>query len=270
MITKKNNKWNCINCNESGHTFKYCTKPIISYGIILYKKINNFNMNYLIIERRDSIGYTDIIRGKYYNKETLLEFIYSMTENEIEKIKKFTFKELWDDIFINKYSRIYNSEYQEALYKFNKYRIQDICSMITDTKYINAEIGFPKGRKHLNESPLRCAKREFFEETGINDSWYKIRSDIIPFKEEYLATNGKRYIHIYFLAEIDKNIIINLEIDKNNYLQSGEVKAIKWMTFKDAYKNIRKYHYIKRGIIYKINNFLLKTNFIDKTIIHEI
>ena len=39
--------------------------PIVSYGIILYTKQNN-KIKYLMIRRKDSVGYIDIIRGNIY------------------------------------------------------------------------------------------------------------------------------------------------------------------------------------------------------------
>lgn len=247
----------CINCGESGHIFKYCNKPIISYGIILHKRERNKKIEYLIIERRDSIGYTDLIRGKYENEDTLKEFIESMTYSEHLKINGMSFRELWDDIFMNKNCRIYKNEYSYCLNKFNRLDIQNIINQnINKIKYCYAEIGFPKGRKHLDELEINCAKREFLEETGITSENYEIMSNIIPFKEEYTAINGKKYIHYYYTAKLKENVNINLSIDQDNILQSGEIKSLKWMDFKSAYKSIRNYHFIKRGILYKLNKIL--------------
>lgn len=256
-FNESNKKWLCINCWEPGHTFKYCLKPIISYGIILYKELLS-QRQYLMIERRDSIGYTDLIRGKYTDEDTLTEFVESMTKNEIIKLSSYSFQQLWDDIFINKTSKIYKTEYQEALKKFNKLDIQNILSLSSSTnyKYSNAEIGFPKGRRHNNETKLNCAKREFLEETGVSEDYYTI-FNTIPFKEEYISINGKRFIHIYFLARLkDETPEINLEINKDNFLQSGEIKEVKWVDFNTGYKNIRGYHYLKRGIFYIADTYL--------------
>ena len=53
----------CNNCGKQGHTYQQCRKPITSIGIILYR-INNKNTEYLLIRRKDSLGYVDFIRGK--------------------------------------------------------------------------------------------------------------------------------------------------------------------------------------------------------------
>lgn len=255
-----NQKNICINCGVRGHIFKYCDKPIISYGIILYKTRNSINRNieYLMIERRDSIGFTDLIRGKYDTEETIKEYIQSMTYTELYRINTMSFKDLWDSIFMNKKSRIYKNEYSMAYRKFERLEVENIInSQINSIKYCLAEVGFPKGRKHLDESELSCAKREFFEETGISDEYYTIDNSLIRFKEEYLAINGKKYIQYYYTAKLKENVYIDLNIDKNNILQYGEIKSINWMDFKTAYKSIRSYHHTKRGILYKVNQILL-------------
>ena len=54
----------CINCGYSGHTSKNCNFPITSFGIIAYK-IFKHNVFYLMVQRKDSLCYTEFIRGKY-------------------------------------------------------------------------------------------------------------------------------------------------------------------------------------------------------------
>ena len=61
-----NNKKFCYNCGNYGHITKYCHFPIISTGIIGFKKINN-EFFFLLIKRKDTIGLTNIVRGDYDN-----------------------------------------------------------------------------------------------------------------------------------------------------------------------------------------------------------
>ena len=70
----------CNNCGKHGHTYQQCRKPITSIGIILYR-INNNNNEYLLIRRKDSLGYVDFLRGKYsiYNKNHIINIINEMT-----------------------------------------------------------------------------------------------------------------------------------------------------------------------------------------------
>ena len=48
----------------------------------------------------------------------------------------------------------------------------DIINKEVPIVYESPEWGFPKGRRNMHESDLDCAKREFEEETGIDESFY--------------------------------------------------------------------------------------------------
>ena len=55
----------CGNCGNLGHTYKRCRYPITSCGVILYKynpdykKEMNNKYLYLLIQRKDTIGYVN-------------------------------------------------------------------------------------------------------------------------------------------------------------------------------------------------------------------
>ena len=86
----------CNNCGKPGHLFHQCKHPITSLGIIAFRE-NNGCLEYLMIRRKDTLGYVDFLRGKYslnnvlYLKniidvECLLENIkatYSTTEERL-------------------------------------------------------------------------------------------------------------------------------------------------------------------------------------------
>ena len=84
----KYRKQTCNNCGMTGHLFYNCKKPIMSFGIICYR-IQNNEIQYLMIRRKDSLGYVDFLRGKYNqnNEFHLSNIITEMTEDEIEYIK---------------------------------------------------------------------------------------------------------------------------------------------------------------------------------------
>ena len=71
----------CNNCGRYGHQFHQCKNPITSIGIIVFTR-NSFNeLEYLMIRRKDSLGYVDFIRGKYplFNKRYILNIMNEMT-----------------------------------------------------------------------------------------------------------------------------------------------------------------------------------------------
>ena len=73
----------CNNCGKNGHAFHNCKNPITSYGILAYR-FNNGKIEYLMIRRKDTLGFVDIMRGKYqlYNKMYLMNIVNEMTMDE--------------------------------------------------------------------------------------------------------------------------------------------------------------------------------------------
>ena len=57
----------CNNCGKNGHLFHQCKIPITSIGVIL-ADISGPEIKFLMIRRKDTLGYVDFIRGRYpYN-----------------------------------------------------------------------------------------------------------------------------------------------------------------------------------------------------------
>ena len=75
----------CTNCGKPGHYYKVCVEPITSFGIILIQILNmkkedfiqnlandttingleDADFRFLMIRRKDSLGYIELLRGKY-------------------------------------------------------------------------------------------------------------------------------------------------------------------------------------------------------------
>ena len=55
----------CNNCGTKGHIFYQCKQPITSVGIIVFRKGQHDKREYLLIRRKDSLGYVEFMRGKY-------------------------------------------------------------------------------------------------------------------------------------------------------------------------------------------------------------
>ena len=267
--TKKYKKI-CINCEIEGHVFKDCSKPINSYGILAYKNIKickikcnsiigdskskkipiGYETRFLLVQRKDTIGYIDFIRGKYdstdpINYEILIQ---EMTSYERLRILTLSFKELWDLLWKNKNSRTYIHEYKCAEIKFNKLDKKSML-MYVEGNWDNQEWCIPKGRRSNNEKHINCAKREFMEETGYDINEFKLRDDILPLEEIFYGSNGLIYRHVYYIAEIKTDRLP--EIDQNNTLQSGEIQCLGWFNFKQCINIFREYERTKRQIMYK-------------------
>ena len=90
----------CNNCGKQGHTFKQCKNPITSFGVIIFR-IHQNQRQYLMIRRKDTLGYIDFMRGKYSvsNQNYILNMLKQMTVQEKHKLMTYTFDELWKDLW---------------------------------------------------------------------------------------------------------------------------------------------------------------------------
>ena len=86
----------CSNCGKNGHSFSQCKHPITSIGIIAFR-IKKSKIEYLMIRRKDTLGFVDFMRGKYplNNKRHIMNIIDEMTMDEKEKILNMSFEDLW-------------------------------------------------------------------------------------------------------------------------------------------------------------------------------
>lgn len=247
----------CINCSNKGHTFKDCDYPITSYGVIAFKKIQD-EIKYLLVQRKDSIGYIDFIRGKYdgkIKKEDIFKvLIGEMTVEEKKRILKNDFDTLWEMLWLNKESRVFKNDYEQAKKKFKSIDVKNmIRDSLDETKWGESEFSIPKGRRNNSEKFMDCAIREFTEETGLGEDIIKYINPS-PIEEVFLGSNGVVYRHVYYIAEVITEKIP--EIDKTNVLQAGEIKYINWFTYKEAMNIFRNYDTTKRAIIHKVNKSL--------------
>jgi len=275
----------CNNCGKSGHMYSNCSVPITSIGVIAfrnsseYEKIKEENKKgecececkpenkyeYLMIQRTDSFGYVEFIRGKYslYNCQYIKNIIDEMTVYEKNNILTKPFSELWSLLW-GEYSGIqYRGEEQVSKNKFLqlkngidmssgvKYSLETLVSSST-TKWETAEWGFPKGRRNHQEKDLDCGFREFEEETGYDKFSLKQIHNVIPYEEIFIGSNIKSYKNKYYLSYMSRDTI-----QKNEY-QKSEVKNMKWLSYKECMEIIRPYNVEKKNIITSVNNTLNK------------
>ena len=259
----------CGNCGKLGHIYRRCTEPITSLGIILFRHNKKDQLEYLMIRRRNTLGFVEFMRGKYNleNYKYIYELFSIMTKTERECIVVENFDSLWNTLWMNKQVKQYYSEYESSKKKFNKlkegYKIDDtlIISLIdVNSKvpycYNTPEWGFPKGRRNVKEIDIDCSRREFSEETGLIESDYTIDSSIDPVEEVFLGTNNIRYKHRYFIGKL-LNTTKEVGVDKNNFNMISEISDIKWITFELALKKIRPYNLEKKEMLTKLNEKLV-------------
>lgn len=251
----------CNNCGKQGHLYQHCKSPITSIGIIAFKKVDDTH-KYLMICRKDSLGYVDFMRGKYplFNKEYLMNIINEMTVEEKRRILEVDFDVLWKDLWGNLLGIQYRGEERTSRDKYNslkegimiKNKLCTLKSLIEEstTKWETPEWGFPKGRRNYQEKDLTCALREFEEETGYNKNSINIISNIVPYEEIFTGSNFKSYKHRYFLGLAD-----NTTNSEDEY-QRTEVSQMSWKTYDECLESIRPYNLEKIAILHKVNNIL--------------
>jgi len=249
----------CRNCGLNGHIYKNCPHPIISFGIICYK-IENNDIKYLMIQRKDSLSFMEFIRGKYdvANLEYIKKLLMNMTLTERNMILNNKFEDIWNYVWYqsdntcNKSNREFiNSKIKFSILNDNNFLRNFILSI--KSVYNEQEWGFPKGRRKIKESDLDCAVREFYEETRIVNTDIIINKDILPFEEIFFGTNGIMYKHVYFIAKI-KNNKVNIKIDNSCLEQVREIRAIKWYNYNDVLSHIKCYNTERISLFKYANN----------------
>lgn len=90
----------CNNCGKIGHAFHQCKHPITSIAIIAIRQQTN-NIEFLMIRRKDTLGFVDFMRGKYplYNKLYLLNIINEMRLDEKKRLLEQDFETLWQNLW---------------------------------------------------------------------------------------------------------------------------------------------------------------------------
>jgi ADP-ribose pyrophosphatase YjhB (NUDIX family) len=206
------------------------------------------------------LGFAEFIRGKYVvgNIMGIRALFNQMVQEELDMIRDHNFDELWEYFWgKNDIKRDYNDSKE----KFDK--LKSKCSVECDLDFYvdNAnpnykfpEWGFPKGRKKRGETDLECALREFVEETEIDLNDIKILENVKPIIEDLTGTNGIKYRHVYFLAEMTKNVEFTLDV--NN--KQSEIGDINFFLYDECINLLRDYHIEKKNILRKVLNYYIE------------
>ena len=258
----------CNNCGKQGHSFHHCKSPIVSYGVIAFRKSQSMESGkyeYLMIRRKDTLGFIDFMRGKYsvYNKEYILNMIKQMTNDEKMRIKVDPFSKLWSDLWGETASQsdAYKSEEMSSKNKFEllrsgvytRYDFYNLEELVDSTPPIwtEPEWGFPKGRRNYQERDSDCAIREFCEETGYNSSQLVMLKNIQPFEEIFTGSNYKSYKHKYYVMFMKYEDTLS---PRNE--QICEVSGSSWRTANECKELIRPYNVEKLRVVESVDRML--------------
>jgi 8-oxo-dGTP pyrophosphatase MutT (NUDIX family) len=106
------------------------------------------------------------------------------------------------------------------------------------TQSYNRCYGFPKGEKEVDESLEECAKREFYEETGMNI----MGMDLSKFKCVNIFIENVEYV--YYIIHVPSSFVVNsLPYDDVEITSFGWISLdrIHYLFLSKAVKKLLKY-----------------------------
>lgn len=236
----------CANCGGVGHMYRRCNHPVMSYGVICFRRAGG-KAEYLLVQRKDTFAFVDFMRGRYdLNNAAYMRSLFClMTEDEREAVRGLDFDALQRRLCGLRRVR-QSAESAAARQKHAAlcagFTLRDertgaltevgLAGLLAATRSVRAEPewGVPKGRRNINESDLRCALREFQEETGIDKRHLQLQSRK-PFDETFTGSDGVRYRHVYYLAEMLSDV--------ESRPCAEEVRACDWVTVEQAVERMK-------------------------------
>jgi 8-oxo-dGTP pyrophosphatase MutT (NUDIX family) len=274
----------CTNCGEYGHITKQCSLPITSFGTILFRVNDKWNqvdnlcksdtawsgleavdkskIQYLLIQRRDSLGYIDIMRGKYKVDDIkyISQQLHGMTREEQQQLIYEPFDTLWEKLWGPPIegSNPYRHEKEVSRTKLLSIRsgtpnLEEIAKTV-NSYWPTPEWGFPKGRREPHESEYLCALREMNEETGLSEADITPIKNLDTIKETFYGSNNIQYCHKYFIMYVHTKS--EPVLDRTNSHMVQEIGNIKWCSLEEALELIRSDNPEKRAALLRVNKLL--------------
>jgi len=265
----------CTNCGLTGHVFRNCLSPVTSYGLIavryqddthltsLFSRSNtvsngNDSIQFLMIQRKDSLSFVEFIRGKYniQDEAYIGKLLRGMTQKEQNLIATKAFPELWFEVWGESSSvRSHRADYESSERRYAQ--ISERLSVLLQenpSKWTEPEWGFPKGRRNPYETDIGCAIREFQEETGLSTNDFTILHNTQSISETFFGSNQVHYCHKYYIAVCHKSIEVVMNM--NNFHMIREVGNIRWCSLDEATSKIRPDNVEKREILLKAGKIM--------------
>ena len=222
-----------------------------------------------MIQRKHTLGFMDIMRGKYKlaEPEYISKQLRGMTPGERERLLNDDFDSIWNDLWGagNESSHRYVNNRQ-----ISKQKLADLRSGTLSTKgetfclaellrqepvlFEKPEWGFPKGRRDIYETDIQCAYRELNEEAGISEEDLWKVTNVAPLVEQFYGSNNIHYRHTYYVAQYVGTSVIGY--DNSNAEMTKEIGDLAWKNLDEALVLLRPENVEKRGIVIQLANLL--------------
>jgi 8-oxo-dGTP pyrophosphatase MutT (NUDIX family) len=268
-----------------------CIEPVSSYGVLVFRWISteplwgpyseyckdgacsigmtNIVPQVLMIQRKDSLGFMDIMRGKYKvtEPEYIRKQIRGMTKIERDKLLTMDFEDIWHQLWGSdtESSQRYAHDRIISRQKLAELRagiegpngaVYTLADLLRQEPlvYETPEWGFPKGRRDPFETDIQCAFRELEEETSILEEELWKATNVRPFIEQFYGSNNIHYRHSYYLAQYigERDITFNVL----NQEMVREIGNLSWKSLDEALILLRPENVEKRGILIQVSNLL--------------
>ncbi len=245
---KKNYPY-CSNCHKVGHIFRNCRFPTNSYGCVLFKRNPNQPIRYLMIQRKYTPAYVEILRAKYYlgsvlNFDYLVLLIKDLPLTERHYLLSYDFsylrQNLWKWEGTDEQMKCLSDESIPCAEKFQQLKVgfhdprhgliqfQHLFEIYPTTQ-LEPDWEFPKGHRIDGESDQLCAMRECLEETRYQSTDYKLFLHVKPFQEKFIGINQVKYCNSYYLGELITQTHLAY-YDPTQIEQNKEIRKIGWFT----------------------------------------
>lgn len=220
-------------------------------------------LEYLLIQRKDSLGFIDILRGKYRpnDYEYVSQQLRGMTRDEQQRLLTLPFETLWEQLWgpPTEGSNSYRHEKEQSRMKLEGLRkgspsLEELIQG-AQSNWPSPEWGFPKGRREPHETEYACALREMWEETGLTEN------DVIPVKnmeairETFFGSNRIQYCHKYYILYVPPGVK-EVAYDPTNEHMKREIGDIRWCSLESALALIRHENVEKREVLLRVSRLL--------------
>lgn len=273
----------CLNCNKKGHNCKNCRFPTNSYGCVFFKEFDDKKLRFLMIQRKYTPVYIELLRAKYYdnwsssddkksiiNHKYLSLLISDLPSTERYYLTKYDFDYLWQNLWrwvgTDEQMQSIYEEYDNCKNKFKlltkgfedqQHGFLSFSSLFDKYPATRTEPDweFPKGRRDEGESDQQCAIRECKEETTLESSDYKLYLHVKPFQEKFMGINQIKYCNSYYLAEVTNNDKL-IYYDPSHTEQNKEIRKIGWYTEEEITQIVNPGYKYRLKMISDINHLI--------------